>query len=196
MLVELHLVNEKQFLTRSVPLRSFLIGSKLHFKQGHRLQCPGIIFALLRTPKDALRNVLHPRRTHWMRQRSYRCRQRFIHRRNQIGRKRGIRKIFHPLRPVRGREGSARRDNLLAGRMFPTCVGYRNKSCSATIIPRHYEMPPMRRAKLQPIHNKIALANPVQFRAWTRRLTSLPAVAAVVTEGQRAARRAAESGSP
>jgi hypothetical protein len=41
-----------------------------------------------------------------MRQRGYRSRQRFIHRRNQIGRERGIRKVFHPLRPVRGREGA------------------------------------------------------------------------------------------
>ena len=45
----------------------------------------------------------------------------------------------------------------------------------------------MRRAKLQPIHNKIDLADPAQIRAWTRRLASLPAVAAVVTEGQLAA---------
>src|SRR5882724_9701633 len=107
MVVEpLHVVDGKQFITRSVPLRSFLIGSKLHFKQGHCLQCPGIIFALLCAPKDVLRNVLHPRRTHRMRQRGYRSRQRFIHRRNQIGRERGIRKVFHPLRPVRGSWGA------------------------------------------------------------------------------------------
>src|SRR6202022_1243097 len=48
-------------------------------------------------------------------------------------------------------------------------------------------MPPMRRAKPQPIHNKIDLADPAQIRAWTRRLASLPAVAAVVTEGHLAA---------
>jgi hypothetical protein len=41
----------------------------------------------------------------------------------------------------------------------------------------------MRRANPQPIHNKIDLADPVQIRAWTRRPASLPAVAAVVTEG-------------
>ena len=45
----------------------------------------------------------------------------------------------------------------------------------------------MRRAKPQPIHNKIDLADPAQIRAWSRRLASLPAVAAVVTEGQLAA---------
>jgi len=45
----------------------------------------------------------------------------------------------------------------------------------------------MGRAKPQPIHNKIDLADPAQIRAWTRRLASLPAVAAVVTEGQPAA---------
>jgi hypothetical protein len=42
----------------------------------------------------------------------------------------------------------------------------------------------MRLAKPQPIRNKIGLADPAQIRAWSRRLASLPAVAAVVTEGQ------------
>jgi hypothetical protein len=45
----------------------------------------------------------------------------------------------------------------------------------------------MHRAKLQPIRNKIGLADPAQIRAWTRRLASLPVVAAAVTEGQLAA---------
>ena len=45
----------------------------------------------------------------------------------------------------------------------------------------------MLRAKPQPIHNKINLADPAQIRAWTRRLASLPTVAAVVAEGQLAA---------
>ena len=35
-----------------------------------------------------------------LRQRGYRALQRFIHRLDQIRRKRGIREIFHPLRPV------------------------------------------------------------------------------------------------
>ena len=33
--------------------------------------------------------------------------------------------------------GRVCRYNLLAGRMFPTCVGSWNKSCAAAIIPRH-----------------------------------------------------------
>ena len=33
-------------------------------------------------------------------------------------------------------DGALRLYNLLADRMFPTCVGSRNKSCAATIIPR------------------------------------------------------------
>jgi hypothetical protein len=45
----------------------------------------------------------------------------------------------------------------------------------------------MRRAKPRPIRNKIDLADPAQIRAWSRRQASLPAVAAVVTEGQLAA---------
>src|ERR1700730_13081098 len=48
-------------------LGSLLAGSDLHFDQGHRLQCPGVTFALLRTPKNALRDVSHARRTHRMR---------------------------------------------------------------------------------------------------------------------------------
>ena len=36
----------------------------------------------------------------------------------------------------------------------------------------------MRRAKPQPIRNKIDLADPARIRAWIRRLASLPAVAA------------------
>ncbi len=160
----LHVVDGKQFLTRSVPLRSFLIGSKLHFKQGHRLQCPGIIFTLLRAPKDALGNVLHPRRTHRMRQRGYRSRQRFIHRRNQIGRERGIRKIFHPVRPVRGSWGAC---------VDTTCWP---AACSQPASDRgtnHARRPlyrvvrrcqPIRRAKPRPIRNKIDLADPAQIR--------------------------------
>src|ERR1700682_2209804 len=38
-------------------LGSLLAGSDLHFDQGHRLQCPGVTFALLRTPKNALRDI-------------------------------------------------------------------------------------------------------------------------------------------
>ena len=42
----------------------------------------------------------------------------------------------------------------------------------------------MHRAKPQPIHNKIDLADPAQIRAWTRPLPLFPRVAAMVTEGQ------------
>ncbi len=45
----------------------------------------------------------------------------------------------------------------------------------------------MRRAKPQPIRNKIDLADPLRSGPGPRRLASLPAVAAVVTEGQLAA---------
>jgi hypothetical protein len=108
--------------------------SKLHFNQSHRVQSPGVTFALLRTPKNVLRDVLHAGRTHRMRQRGYGFLQRLIHRLDQIGRKRGIRKVFHPLRPVPDREGLLQRQPARQPK-FPTSFSAWGKSCPATIMP-------------------------------------------------------------
>ena len=83
----------KAFRIRAV--QSPLIGPNLHFDERHRLQCSRVAFAVLGAAKNALCDVLHTHRTHRVRQRRYRALQCLIHRRDQIGRKRSIRKILH-----------------------------------------------------------------------------------------------------
>jgi hypothetical protein len=130
------------------------------------LQCPGITFALLCTPKNTLRDVLHAHRTHRVRQRSESSLQRILHGLDQIGRKRGVRKIFHLLSPVRSRDG-AYRDNLPACHRFPTRSGLAEQTC-AIVLTNHYPESPMRRAPTRSQQNRSG--RPLQIRIWTKRV--------------------------